>query len=51
MELHVLVAMTEPLMPYRWLEMLITFSRADQWLGIDHLGKYPMLVKLVIKAS
>jgi hypothetical protein len=27
------------------------FSRADKWLNIDHPGKYPMLVALVIQES
>jgi hypothetical protein len=37
--------------PYRWLEHTISFSRADQWLNFDHLGKYPLLVDLVIRES
>jgi hypothetical protein len=36
--------MTDPRTPYRWSEILISFSRADQWLMFDHPGKYSLLV-------
>jgi hypothetical protein len=45
---QILVATTGPPAPYRWSEHLITFTRADQWLNFDHLGKYPLLVDPVI---
>jgi hypothetical protein len=37
--------------PYRWSEHAITFSRADQWLNFDHLGKYPLLIDPMIQES
>jgi hypothetical protein len=46
-----LVATTGPPAPYRWSEHPITFTRADQWLNFDHLGKYPLLVDPVIRES
>jgi hypothetical protein len=45
------VAATSPPAPYRWSEHPITFTRADQWLNFDHLGKYPLLVDPVIRES
>jgi hypothetical protein len=45
------VAATGPPMPYRWSETLITFIWAKQWPNFDHLGKYPLLVNLVIRDS
>jgi hypothetical protein len=48
---QVLVATTSAPAPYRWPEYPITFSRADQWLHFDHLGKYPLLVDPVIQES
>jgi hypothetical protein len=48
---QVLVATTSAPAPYRWSEHAITFSRADQWLNFDHLGKYPLLVDPVIRES
>jgi hypothetical protein len=45
------VATTSAPAPYRWLEYPITFSRADQWLNFDHLGKYPLLIDPVIRES
>jgi hypothetical protein len=45
------VATTSAPTPYRWSEHLITFTRADQWLNFDHLGKYPLLVDPVIRES
>jgi hypothetical protein len=46
-----LVATTGPPAPYRRSEHPITFTRADQWLNFDHLGKYPLLVDPVIRES
>jgi hypothetical protein len=37
--------------PYRWLEHVITFSQADQWLNFDHPGKYQLLVDPVTQES
>jgi hypothetical protein len=48
---QILVATVGPPAPYRWSEHPITFTRADQWLNIDHLGKYPLLVDPVIRES
>jgi hypothetical protein len=48
---QVLVAATGPPTPYRWSEHPITFTRADQWLNLDHPGKYPLLVDPVIRES
>jgi hypothetical protein len=48
---QILVAATSPPAPYRWSEHPITFTRVDQWLNFDHLGKYPLLVDLVIRES
>jgi hypothetical protein len=48
---QILVATTSAPAPYRWSEYPITFTRADQWLNFDHLGKYPLLVDLVIRES
>jgi hypothetical protein len=45
------VAATSAPAPYRWSEHPITFTRADQWLNFDHLGKYPLLVDSVIRES
>jgi hypothetical protein len=45
------VAATSALVPYRWSEHPITFTRADQWLNFDHPGKYPLLVDPVIRES
>jgi hypothetical protein len=45
------VATTSTPTPYRWSEFPITFSREDQWLNFDHLGKYPLLIDLVIRES
>jgi hypothetical protein len=45
------VAATSPPAPYRWSEHPITFTRADQWLNFDHLGKYLLLVDPVIRES
>jgi hypothetical protein len=45
------VATTSAQAPYRWLEHAITFSRADQCLNFDHLGKYQLLVDPVIRES
>ena len=45
------MAATGPPAPYRWSEHPITFTRADQWLNLDHSGKYPLLVDLVIRES
>jgi hypothetical protein len=36
---------------YRWLEHIISFSRADQWLKYDHPSKYLLLVDPVIRES
>jgi hypothetical protein len=47
----ILVATTGPPAPYRWSEHWITFTRADQWLNFDHLGKYSLLVDPVIRES
>jgi hypothetical protein len=38
------VATHSALTPYQWSEHSITFSRADQWLNFDQLGKYPLLM-------
>jgi hypothetical protein len=46
-----LVVTTSAPAPYRWSEHPITFTRADQWLNFDHLGKYPLLVDPVIRES
>jgi hypothetical protein len=48
---EVLVATTSALAPYQWSKHVITSSRADQWLNLDHLGKYPLLVDPVIRKS
>jgi hypothetical protein len=48
---QILVAATSPPAPYRWSELPITFTRADQWLNFDHPGKYPLLVDPVIRDS
>jgi hypothetical protein len=48
---QILVAATGPPAPYRWSEHPITFTRADQWLNFDHLGKYPLLIDPVIRES
>jgi hypothetical protein len=48
---QILVAATDPPTPYRWSEHPITFTRADQWLNFDHLGKYPLLIDPVIRES
>jgi hypothetical protein len=48
---QILVATVGPPAPYRWSEHPITFTRADQWLNFDHLGKYPLLVDPVIRES
>jgi hypothetical protein len=45
------VAATGPPAPYRWSKHPIAFTRADQWLNFDHLGKYPLLVNPVIRES
>jgi hypothetical protein len=45
------VATTSALAPYWWLEHAITFSRVDQWLNVDHPGKYPLLVDPMIRES
>jgi hypothetical protein len=45
------VATHSALTPYRWSELSITFSRADQWLNFDHPSKYPLLVDPVIQES
>jgi hypothetical protein len=45
------VAATGPPAPYRWSKHLITFTWADQWLNLDHPGKYPLLVDPVIRES
>jgi hypothetical protein len=45
------VATTSTLAPYRWSEFPITFNRADQWLNLDHPGKYSLLIDLVIRES
>jgi hypothetical protein len=45
------VATTGPPVPYRWSKHPITFTRADQWLNFDHLGKYQLLVDPVIRES
>jgi hypothetical protein len=43
------VATTGPPAPYRWSEHPITFTRADQWLNLDHPSKYPLLIGPVIR--
>jgi hypothetical protein len=48
---QILVAGTSAPTPYRWSKLLITFTRADQWLNFDHPGKYPLLVNPVIRES
>jgi hypothetical protein len=48
---QVLVATTSAPAPYRWSEHVITFSRADQLLNFDHLGKYPLFIDPVIRES
>jgi hypothetical protein len=48
---QILVAIVGPPAPYRWSEHPITFTRADQWLNFDYLGKYPLLVDPVIRES
>jgi hypothetical protein len=48
---HILLAATSAPAPYRWSEHPITFTRANQWLNFDHLGKYPLLVDPVIRES
>jgi hypothetical protein len=48
---QILVAATSPPALYRWSEHSITFTRADQWLNLDHPGKYPLLVDSVIRES
>jgi hypothetical protein len=48
---QVLAATTSAPDPYRWSEHAITFSRADQWLNFDHLGKYLLLVDPMIRES
>lgn len=40
--------MIDPSTPYWWSEVSISFTRAYQWLNFDHLGKYPLLVSLVV---
>jgi hypothetical protein len=45
------VATTSAPAPYRWSKHAIIFSRADQWLNFDHLGKYLLLVYPVIRES
>jgi hypothetical protein len=45
------VATTSAPAPYRWSEHLITFTRADQWLNVDHPGKYLLLVDPMIRES
>jgi hypothetical protein len=48
---QILVAAIGPPAPYRWSKHPITFTRTDQWLNFDHLGKYPLLVDPVIQES
>jgi hypothetical protein len=48
---QILVAATGPPAPYRWSEHPITFTRVDQWLNLDHPGKYPLLIDSVIRES
>lgn len=45
------MASTSSPTPYKLLETMITFSRADQWLNFDHSVKYPLLFNPVIKDS
>ena len=32
-----------------WSEHPITFSRADQWLDIPYLGRFPLVLDPIIK--
>ena len=41
-------ATSEPPQPYDWSHEPISFSRADQWLNFDELGKYPLLVNPIV---
>jgi hypothetical protein len=37
--------------PLRWPEVPITFSRADQWTSFSELGRFPLVLKLVVTGS
>jgi hypothetical protein len=37
--------------PLRWLEVPITFSRADQWTSFSELGRFPLILKPVVAGS
>jgi hypothetical protein len=39
------------LTPLRWSEVPITFSRADQWTSFSELGRFPLILKLVVTGS
>jgi hypothetical protein len=37
--------------PFRWSEVAITFSRADQWTSFSELGRFPLVLKPVVAGS
>jgi hypothetical protein len=37
--------------PLRWSEVPITFSRADQWTSFSELGRFSLVLKLVVAGS
>jgi hypothetical protein len=37
--------------PLRWLEVPITFSRADQWTSFSEPGRFPLVLKPVVASS
>jgi hypothetical protein len=37
--------------PLRWLEVPITFSRADQWTSFSEPGRFPLVLKPVVAGS
>jgi hypothetical protein len=39
------------LTPLRWSEVPITFSCADQWISFSELGRFPLVLKLVVTGS
>jgi hypothetical protein len=39
------------LTPLRWLEVPITFSRADQWTSSSEPGRFPLVLKPVVAGS
>jgi hypothetical protein len=48
-----LVMSIEPAIPtpLRWLEVPITFSRADQWTSFSEPGRFPLVLKPVVAGS